>query len=251
MTSLRTLLPRGTSSFALGAACAAVAVAGVLSVAGTASAQDRPAAAIHSIDLKLPDGSVEHVRYWGDRIPVVTFGHGDAAYDETLRENSAYVVRPSADASADDSADPFFGAQSPFAALDRISAAMDRQAEQMFQEIGAAQGETFDNQGGMRSVEMGRLPAGTQGYSMVETISNGQDCSQSIRYFTDGHGKPQVQQASSGACQAVPGAGQQQMIRAEPLQPAQAPHDSGLTKVGYQTVQAQKQAAPSGFARDF
>ncbi len=137
MTSLRTLLPRGTSSFALGAACAAVAVAGVLSVADTASAQDRPAAAIHSIDLKLPDGSVEHVRYWGDRIPVVTFGHGDAAYDETLRENSAYVTGPSADASAD----PFFGAQSPFAALDRISAAMDRQAEQMFQEIGAMQGE--------------------------------------------------------------------------------------------------------------
>jgi HAMP domain-containing protein len=244
MTTFRPFLPRGASTFALGAASAGLALAAVLAVAGTASAQDRPAAAaVHSLDLKMPDGSIEHVRYWGNRIPVVTFGEGDAAYQDTLRQNAAAIAAPTED--------PFFGAQSPFAELDRMSAAMDRQAAQMFQQIGAMQGEAFGPGDRMTTADMGRLPAGGEGYTMVETISNGQDCTQSIRYFSDGHGKPQVQQASSGACKAVPGA-QQQMIRAEPMQPAQAPHDDGLLKVGYHAPQPLVQpSARSGFARDF
>lgn len=153
--------------------------------AGVATAQDRnnPRPNSHVMTVRLPDGSTEQIRYWGDRLPVVTFDDGSPA-------------------SSFEQAFDVFDMGSPFAELERISAAMDRQAAAMLQRASQLDGWSGSSDGTF-NIDFGKLPPGTRGYSVVSTISNGQTCTQTIRYFSSGNGKPQVEKSSSGNCGAV------------------------------------------------
>ena len=184
MRNLRTLLMIG---------------AGIVAVtAGSAFARDM----MHEMTVRLPDGSVEQIRYIGDTPPTIRL------------DNPAHRVRVPV-------ADDLFSAD-PFAELERISAEMDSQAAQMMQ--------VFDRIGppmaapgalpGLLNVDMGKLPPGVQGYSVYSVTSGGKTCSQSIRYMSDGHGAPKVEKASSGACDSIAPAAAPRTVRLAPAAPA-------------------------------
>src|SRR5579863_8308821 len=94
MRTLRTALLAGVAASAIGLSGAALA--------------ESPQT--HVMTVRLPDGGVEEIRYTGDVPPQIVFAAGPASTD-------VFAPLPS-----------FFGPGSPFAALDRISAEMDRQA---------------------------------------------------------------------------------------------------------------------------
>lgn len=173
-----------------------LAGAGLAAVmAGTAFARD----AMHDMAVRLPDGSIEHIRYVGDQPPKVTY---DTRGDRLL-------VPVFDDAFAAD----------PFAEIEQISAAMDLQAARMMQ--------VFDHAAplaaagpGLLDVDMGHLPPGVQGYSFYSVTSGGKTCSQAIRYMSDGHGAPKVEKTASGACDAIGPSAAPRTVRLAPATPA-------------------------------
>lgn len=98
---------------ALLAGAAGIVLAGLTGMA-TAQTVTNPAQT-HVLNIRLPNGQVEQVRYTGDVPPTVTL-----APDTAMQ-----VVFPS------------FGPGSPFALLERMSADMDRRAASMFRHIDA------------------------------------------------------------------------------------------------------------------
>ena len=159
------------------AGAAAIALVGV---AGWAAAEIKNA---HTLDVRLPDGSLAHIRYVGDTPPTVSFAPAPPALS---------ILSPTSDP---------FGAGSPFAALEQISQAMDRQAEAMFREASAQPG-LFTGPDLMQ-VDVGKLPPGAQGFSMVSTMSGNGVCTRSVQYRSLGDGKPpQVVTRTTGACMA-------------------------------------------------
>jgi hypothetical protein len=157
------------------AGAAAIALMGV---AGLAAAEIKNA---HRLDVRLPDGPLAHIRYVGDTPPTVSFAPASPALS---------ILSPAFDP---------FGAGSPFAVLEQISQAMDRQAEAMLREASARPGPFTGPD--LMQVDIGRLPRGAQGFSMVSTISGDGVCTRSVEYRSLGDGKPpQVVTRTSGAC---------------------------------------------------
>ncbi len=103
MRTLRTALLAGVAASAIG-------------FPGAALAQSPQT---HVMTVRLPGGGVEQIRYTGDVPPQVVVAESPAPIE-------AFAPMPS-----------LFGPQSPFAALDRISAEMDRQAAAMFRQADA------------------------------------------------------------------------------------------------------------------
>jgi hypothetical protein len=167
------------------AATAGVAVFGVASLAAAGMQHT------HQLSLRLPDGSVEQIAYTGDVAPRIVVADGPAPLA---------VMAPSA---ASLGADPF-GPDSPFAELQRVSAALDREAALMMQ---AQPGLpmpmlTGDGQGLMR-VDLGALPKGVQGYSVVSTSVGDAVCTRSTEVISRGDGQaPKVVTHASGQCGA-------------------------------------------------
>jgi hypothetical protein len=160
------------------AGAAAIALAGV---AGFAAAEIKNA---HKLDVRLPDGAVAHIRYVGDTPPTVSV-----------------ASEPMALSSLSPASDPF-GPASPFAALERISETMDRQADAMFREVSAQSARAFTGPDLMQ-VDLAKLPPGAQGFSMVSTIAWNDVCTRSVQYRSLGDGKPpQVVTRTSGTCSA-------------------------------------------------
>lgn len=149
---------------ALMAGVAAVAVAGF---SGWAHAQSPQ---VHVMTVQLPGGGVDVIHYTGDVPPQVVLANGPAAV--------AAAPLPS-----------LFGPDSPFAELQRISAAMDRQAAPLMQ------------------TDFANLPPGTQGFSFVSTMSGNGVCTQSVEITQNGNGAPHVVRHSSGNCGPTGGAG--------------------------------------------
>ena len=160
------------------AGAAAIALVGV---AGWAAAEIKNA---HALDVRLPDGSLAHIRYVGDTPPTVSFAPAPPALS---------ILSPASDP---------FGAGSPFAALEQITQAMDRQAEAMLREASAQPRLAFTGPDLMQ-VDIGKLPPGAQGFSMVSTMSGNGVCTRSVQYRSLGDGKPpQVVTRTSGSCRA-------------------------------------------------
>jgi len=162
------------------AGAAAIALAGV---AGLAAAEIKN---VHMLDVRLADGSLAHIRYVGDTPPTVSFTSAPTAFS---------IPSPASDT---------FGPESAFAALERISEAMDRQADMMLREAAAPSAPPFIGPG-MTQVDLGKLPPGADGFWMVSTISGDGVCTRSIQHRSLGDGKPpQVLTRTSGACAADP-----------------------------------------------
>lgn len=150
--------------------------AGVAALAGIAAG---PALAqslrYHDMTVQSPDGSVAHIRYAGNTPPKVEF----AAPDQSVFADVA------------DSA--------PFVQMDRISAAMDRQAAALWQTFDASDPFTFASPQTV-AARLQHLPPGAEGYSVVTYSSGGKTCTEKMAYDYNGHGKPMVQKASFGDC---------------------------------------------------
>jgi hypothetical protein len=181
----------------------------LLGAAGLAAAASNDA---HVLNIRLPDGSVEQIRYAGDTPP---------------------QVRLAAPA-------PAFIVYNPFAEMARISAAMDRQEAMMMQQ--AASLEANAGPHGLMQADVSRLPTGVQGFSMVSTLSGNGVCTQSVQYTSTGDGKPaKVLTKTSGDCSAAPHA--QPGMGAVPVQtrapaPVLAPKGSRLIQASYPSSDA-------------
>ena len=165
---------------ALGAGVAAVAALGCCGVALAQSPQ------IHTMTIALPGGGVEQIQYTGTVAPRVTVGNAPAPI---------FAAMPS-----------FFGGGSPFAEMERISAAMDRQADRMLSEAAALQAGVA--QPGLTAVST--MPAGSREYSFVSEMNGSNVCSRSMVITSAGNGAaPHVVTHTSGNCSAAAAPGLQ------------------------------------------
>ena len=172
-------------------------------LAGTAVAAEH----VHVMNVAMPDGAIAKVRYVGDTPPVVRF--------VPVR---AVPVMPVA------MIDP------SFAAMDRMMAAMDAQADAMMRHAAmmAAMPATATP---LQHAAMQKLPAGTVSYSYVSTTSSN-GCTQTVRMTSDGSVQPQVIRTSAGTCDGAKvspavadGAPPAKTIKAVATKPAAKPID--------------------------
>jgi len=145
-----------------------------LSGAAVAASRDT-----HLLTVPLPDGSIAKIEYQGKVAPKVKIEPGDpfaAAFGGS------------------------FGAQ--FAALDRMAAEMQRNADEMRQHM-----DVLARQPTATLANYGSMPAGSRSYSMVMTSNGGRSCTRTVEITSQGPGKPpKVLSNSSGDCAAQQGA---------------------------------------------
>ncbi len=133
------------------------AAAVTLAVAATAGAYAAQIVKYHEMNVRAPDGAVVHVRYAGDTPPQIRFetpaGVIDIPAPVALRGTFPTV---------------------PLAEMERISAALDRQAAALFHAVHAPDifASRYDGAGsvgpsGALNVDLGPLPPGVQGYSRL------------------------------------------------------------------------------------
>lgn len=148
-----------------------------LGLAGTALAAAHD---LHTMKVALPDGSVALVQYRGDVVPQIQ------------------VAQP---------VDPFAEMAAQMAQLEAQSRAMMAQAAAMQREAAAHPGQSVTVVSDGKAPD-GKVPDGVSTWTSVTTISNGSNgeggtCTQTTSMRSDGAGKPQMTQASSGDCDAV------------------------------------------------
>jgi hypothetical protein len=180
-------------------------VAAIACVTAAAAAEKQ-----HVMAVRLPDGSVEHVRYTGDTPPRILI--------------AAPVAQPMAPMAAFD----------PFADMDRISAMMDAQANAMMAHASemqrVAMTQAASAPAGQATVV--NLPQGAGGFSYVSTTTvNGKTCTVSMQSQPGQQGaQPQMLRKVSGdGCTAA----QQQggpHLAAQPVTPTSParPHTVSL-----------------------
>jgi hypothetical protein len=192
---------------------ASAALLAVTGIAGTAAAHSLSRDS-HVLTVQLPDGSLERIHYTGNHPPAVSFTDPFDA-----------VFAPAGDT---------FALVSPFAEMERISAAMDRETTTMLREASQLNQMAF-RAPGQFSVDFRNLPRGAQGYSMVRILSGGHVCTRSMEYFSQGPGKPpRIESKTSGNCSAVQS--KPSHVRTSPhvRNPWQPWHDkSGVIRAGY------------------
>lgn len=131
--------------------------------------------------VALPDGSVEHVRYEGDFAPEVIF------------------VRDPAPAQMFAAA---FGPDSPFADMERISAAMEAHVQAVMRQAAAVQAQMPAADGkGIVMINAAGQPVGTMHYSYVSSTTTADGCTQTVQYSSDGSiNQPKLIRTSTGSC---------------------------------------------------
>src|SRR5207248_10000435 len=125
------------------------AAAAVIGFSGAALAQSPN---IHTMTVQLPGGGVAEIQYTGNVPPQVTVSSGPAAIGALLPTAS------------------LFAAQSPFATLDRMAAAMDREAAALFRYADATAMQPWPGSSGRMLTSVQNLPPGTRGFSYVSTV---------------------------------------------------------------------------------
>ena len=140
-----------------------------------------------------------------------------------------------------------FAAGSSFAEFDRISAALDRQADQMFRDAAALSAEPAQ----VNPATIAALPSGAQEYSFVSTMSGNGVCSRSVEITSQGNGgTPHVVTHTSGNCAAgAPG------FQVPTQLPAAQPPNSGprmiMTKATHPAVAPRTVMAKATGARPY
>jgi hypothetical protein len=188
---------------------AALIGAVVLAAAGLASAGAGELAKTHILTVRLPDGSIEQVRYAGDWPPQINF---EQAPDSFFSPGF----------------DPV-GLNSPFVALDRMSAEMDREAQALLNQAARWRAPAFGFPDTFAAVDSGGLASGARSFSAVSTLSGGHVCTRSVEaYASPDGGQPRIVTRTSGDCGPGPRGALSSGARrpAEPNRPK-----SGLTEV--------------------
>lgn len=196
---------------ALGAGVAAVAAIGFCGMALAQGPQ------IHTMTVTLPGGGIEQIQYTGSTPPRVSVSDASAPI---------FAAMPS-----------LFAPDVTFARLERISAAMDRQADQMFREAAALQSGAMQP----NLVAVSSMPAGSQEYSFVSESNGGNVCSRSMVITSNGNGAaPHVVTHTSGNCSAVGAPGY-----SVPTQlPSATPPQTGPRMIMTKTAPAHPYTAP-------
>jgi hypothetical protein len=151
--------------------------AAAIGLSGTALAQS---ANTHVMTVRLPNCGVAQIHYTGDVPPQVSVSEAPAALVGFTPMTS------------------FWGPDSPFAAMERISAEIDRQMAAMLRQTDALMARA--NSGQPIEVAARNLPPGTQSYTFVSTMSGTGVCSQSVEITAQGNGPLRVVRHSSGNC---------------------------------------------------
>lgn len=181
---------------------AGAAIAGLTGLALAA------APAVHEMTVQIPGGGIAHVRYTGDVAPKIAFVQG----------------------TANPTAVNFWGAQSPFAELDRISALMDRQMAQMMYQARLMQMQVSRDP--LYNATLKDMPAGGSDYTFVSSLTGGNFCMRSTQITASPNGgAPKIVTKTSGNCGSAPGA----TSTAAPQEnaPASVP---GLQTITYKTA---------------
>ncbi|TXI09934.1 MAG: hypothetical protein E6Q76_04840 [Rhizobium sp.] len=164
---------------------------------------------MHQMRVRLPDGTLELIRYSGNRPPAVLFPNAPNAV-------------PASDALDD---------ASPFADLERISAAMDRESAALLNDAPFL--TRWPDGDDLMHVDLSELPKGTQGYRMISTTSGKGTCTQTTEYFDRGGGKPEVKTSSSGNCGTLQGS-PVKVVRSIAPHPAPKHQPPGVIEASYQ-----------------
>lgn len=135
----------------------------------------------HTVTVRVPGGGVETIEYSGKVAPKVSF-----------QANPVFGPVDSSFAAFTPAAFP------SFAALDRISAAMDRQMDMMMHQAAMMTAMPQDQ---LYNAVMKGMPRGATSFSMVSESSNNGVCTHVTR-ITQGAGdaRPQVVSQTSGDC---------------------------------------------------
>ena len=192
-----------------------------LALAGTAMATTPPkhVQPEHVLNVALPDGTIQQIRYRGDTPPAVVFTPVHRA------------MLPVA------FGDPF--AMAPFAEFDRIAAAMDRQMDAMLRQASTLAAQPVGPDGKIDQATFAKLPAGTVQYSFVSSSSGNGTCSRSVQVTSFGpNQQPKVVSQSSGNCTGI----------GTPVTPVVGHPDASVkvTQVKHDVAKDQATKAPSG-----
>jgi hypothetical protein len=162
---------------------AALIGAVVLAAAGLAGASASELARTHVLTVRLPDGSIEQIRYLGDRPPQIRW-----------TQDPAPLFWPGIER---------MDMNSPFAALDRVSAEMDREAQALLNQTADLRDSAIGFPDPLALIDSGRLAPGARSFSVVSTLSGGHMCTRSVEVFPspDG-GRPRIVMRTSGDCGA-------------------------------------------------
>lgn len=159
-------------------ALAAAAVVGAAGLTGVAAAAIQNS---HTITIQLPDGATAHIRYFGDTPPEVR-------------------VEPMAGFAPLSWGGPDIGLADPaFTQLRQAIAEMNRQADLMLAESQDLL-DAAPQPSGLQHANLGNLPPGVTGYSVVSTLTPKGVCSRSVEYRSSADGRPQVVTRTSGDC---------------------------------------------------
>ncbi len=154
---------------------AILAGAAALVLAGAAYAAAY-APAMHTMTVTMPDGGVATVAYSGNVAPTVRFGA---------------IADPVA----------FWGPRSPFATLERVSAAMDRQM-QMLERQADMMAMPLWNANPLFTATLRGVPAGSAAYALT-AVSDGGFCMRSMQITAGANGRDQIVSRTAGNCAAA------------------------------------------------
>jgi hypothetical protein len=184
MKASRRVLMAGIAAIALNGTCA-VAVAG--------------GQGAHAMTVALPDGGTAVIQYTGDVAPKVSFATDPAAAE-------------------------IFGPDSPFAAMERILAQMDREMAAMMQQANMM-AVRLPSPDQVFNADLRDMPAGATEYSVVSSLTGNGFCSRSTEITNLGNGeKPKVVTHTAGDCGNAKG------VVEQPTAPSDGP-DAGLTTI--------------------
>lgn len=180
----------------------------------------------HVLKIRLPDGTQAQIRYFGSTPPKVSF---EAAPFAPAFASGAFAGPASF-------AYPW-AVNGPFAELDRMSAAMDRQAAQetawMLSHAPISPLTTASTApGGTMRVAFGALPAGVTGYSVVSTTRGGKTCTRTTEYMAPVKGEAQKVVTRTSGCEGAAAAAPSSVAPAASMNQ----HAAGITQASYVTA---------------
>lgn len=156
---------------------AGIAALALIGSAGLAAAHVAPT--MHTMTVKMPDGGLATIEYSGNVAPDVTFGH---------------APMPAA----------FFGVASPFAAIDNISAEMNREMNTLLRQADMLR-MPMPASNPLYNATLQGAPGTANSYSVVETMAGNHVCAQSMQMTRDAQGKTHVVRHTSGNCSGAAG----------------------------------------------
>jgi len=171
---------------------ALLAGAGSLALIGAAAAHGLPT---HRMTVQLPNGAIEEIEYSGSTAPAISIVPAQTAPAANGTDATLFASPVAA-----------FGPNSPFAMMERISDAMNREAAMLFRQVDALAMQPLPASAAPLSVDMTRMPRGAEGYSFVATLTPSGACSQSTEIIAAGHGtKRHVITRRTGDCGGATG----------------------------------------------